>query len=315
MRKTIAIILNTLASVALILCALRYVVTLWPLLLLNSMQTHVTLLVAFGLALCLLVTGSRVSAVLLVIALALAGHSLVMKREFAIEPTEADRASGRALRLVSFNMLAENLTGAKDVADMLAASDADVAIILEGAPLFMQLQRIAATFPYRIGCGQGTPTCDLLLFSRLPLEDISIGDLSDLRMHRVMSARVRLAGGPVRVVAAHLSKPFFDEYHIKELKRLKAFLANTTEPVVLAGDFNSATIAPDMQDMVRQLSLRTVLNEPATWPVELAETGLGVPIDHIFSRPPLVPLSVRRLDRDYGSNHFGLVADFALRKS
>ena len=101
---------------------------------------------------------------------------------------------------------------------------------------------------------------------------------------------------------------------MKELDRLSAFMRNTTEPLVLSGDFNSGTIAPDMQKMLRHLRLRTAPREPATWPVQLVDTGLGVAIDHIYSRPPLVPLSVRRLDRDYGSNHYGLIADFAFRK-
>ncbi|KQS79196.1 hypothetical protein ASG25_11550 [Rhizobium sp. Leaf384] len=314
MRQTLGTVLNTLAVIGLSLCAFRYVVVLWPLLLLNSMQTHVAVAIALSMLVAFLLTRSRVSLVLLVAALGLAGHGVLMKREFAIEATAADKAAGPALRIVSFNMLGDNLTGATAVADMVMASKADVVVILEGEPLFMQLQRLAAVYPYRLGCGDHTPTCDLLMFSKYPMTDIAVGDLSDLRKDRVMSARIALPGGAFRMVAAHLSKPFFDDYHIRELAHLTAFLRNTTEPVVLAGDFNSGTIAPDMQKMVRLLRFRTVPREPATWPVQLVDTGLGVAIDHIFSRPPLVPLSVKRLDRDFGSNHYGLVADFAIRR-
>lgn len=314
MRKTLAIILNTLAALGLGLCALRYIGTVWPLLLLNSMQTHAAMAIAIAMLASFVITRSRTSALFLVASLALAGHSVLMKREFAIEATDADIAAGPSLRIISFNMLSENLEGATDVADMLLASKADVAVILEGAPMFMQLKRIEAAYPYRLGCGERTPTCDLLMFSKHPVTDVSIGDLSDLRKDRVISARIAAPAGAFRMVAAHLSKPFFDNYHMKELDRLAAFMRNTTEPLVLSGDFNSGTIAPDMQRMLRLLHLRTVPREPATWPVQLVESGLGVAIDHIYSRPPLVPLSVKRLDRDYGSNHYGLIADFAFRK-
>ncbi|MET0359896.1 MAG: endonuclease/exonuclease/phosphatase family protein [Pararhizobium sp.] len=314
MRKTLALVLDTLAALGLVLCALRYLGTLWPLLLLNSMQAHAAFAIAVAMLASFAVTRSRTSLLLLILSLTLAGHAVLMKREFAIEATDADRAAGSRLRILSFNMLAENLEGATDVADMLMASDADVAVVLEAAPLFMQLQRLQAAYPYRLGCGERTPTCDLVMFSKHPMSDVSVGDLSDLRKDRVMSARIAAPGGSFRMVAAHLSKPFFDNYHMKELDRLAAFMRNTREPLVLSGDFNSGTIAPDMQRMLRHLRLRTVPREPATWPVSLAETGLGVAIDHIYSRPPLVPLSVTRLDRDYGSNHYGLVADFAVRK-
>ncbi|KQS72864.1 hypothetical protein ASG39_03810 [Rhizobium sp. Leaf371] len=313
MRKTLGIVLNTLAIIGLVLCALRYVETLWPLLLLNSMQTHVAVAIALAMLASFLLCRSRLSLLLLVAALGLAGHGVLMKREFAIEATAADGALGPSLRIVSFNMLGDNMEGATAIADMVMASEADVVVILEGEPLFMQMQRLVAVYPYRIGCGEHTPTCDLLMFSKHPLMDISVGDLSDLRKDRVMSARIAVPGGTFRMVAAHLSKPFFDNYHMKELAHLTAFMRNTTEPVILAGDFNSGTIAPDMQRMLRVLRLRTVPREPATWPVQLADTGLGVAIDHIYSRPPLVPLSVKRLDRDYGSNHDGLVAEFAFR--
>ncbi|TCQ28098.1 endonuclease/exonuclease/phosphatase family protein [Rhizobium sp. PP-CC-3G-465] len=313
MRKTLATVLNTLAGLGLVLCALRYLGTVWPLLLLNSMQTHAAFAIAMVMLASFVVTRSRTSLLFLVMSLALAGHSVLMKREFAIDATAADLAAGSSLRIISFNMLSENLEGATDVADMLMASNADVAVVLEGAPLFMQLQRLEAAYPYRLGCGERTPTCDLLMFSKHPMVDVSIGDLSDLRKDRVMSARISAPAGSFRMVAAHLSKPFFDNYHMKELDRLSAFMRNTTEPLILSGDFNSGTIAPDMQNMLRHLRLRTVPREPATWPVQLADTGFGVAIDHIYSRPPLVPLSVKRLDRDYGSNHYGLVADFAFR--
>jgi endonuclease/exonuclease/phosphatase (EEP) superfamily protein YafD len=314
MRRTISIVFNTLAALALALCALRYAVTLWPLLIVNSTQAHIAFATAAGLAVTHVIRRNVVSAVLMVVALGLGTHAIVMMREFAIEPTAQERAAGPELRVISFNMLSENLPGASAVAAMLIASKADVAVVLEGAPLFLQLERLDAAFPYRIGCGALTPTCDLMIFSRHPLEDEMIGNLSELRKDRVMSARITVPAGTFRLVAAHLSKPYFDDYHIKELNWLQTFMRNTTEPLILAGDFNSGTIAPDMQAMLRHLRLRTAPQEPGTWPVQIAETGLGVPIDHIYSRPPLVPLSVERLDSNYGSNHFGLQASFVFRR-
>lgn len=315
MRKTLVIIINMLAAQAIFLCALHYVTEFFVLAFVNSLATHILIAVAIMLAVALVIQRQAVSLVLLVISLALAGHTILIKRAHAISPTAQEAQARPALRVMSFNMLSENLKNSARIARMISQSGVDIAIIPEGSPLIFHLPEIEKTYPYRFGCGAVTPTCDLLVFSRLPLKNVAAGNLSELRRDRMMQAVVDVEGVPVRVVAVHVSKPYFDDYHRNELYALKAILGNDPGPMIIAGDFNSGSIAPDMQRLLTQMNLRTAPGgEPGTWPVQIAPYGLGIAIDHIYSRPPLVPQRVERLPEDYGSNHYGLIADFVLRK-
>ncbi|MFB2606645.1 endonuclease/exonuclease/phosphatase family protein, partial [Rhizobium phaseoli] len=78
----------------------------------------------------------------------------------------------------------------------------------------------------------------------------------------------------------------------------------------LSGDFNSSAIAPSIQGLLRDQKLKTLAPEPATWPI--AAGAFGIAIDHIFARAPLRLISLKRLDDNLGSNHSGLIAEFAL---
>ncbi|OLP53821.1 hypothetical protein BJF92_04320 [Rhizobium rhizosphaerae] len=315
MRKTLVIIINTLAAQAIFLCALRYVTEFFVLAFINSLATHILIAVAIMLVVALLIRRQTASVFLLVISLTMAGHTILVKQAHAIRPTAQEAQAPPALRVMSFNMLAENFGNSERIAQMIIRSGVDIAIVPEGSPLIFHLPALQKTYPYRFGCGEGTPTCDLLVFSRLPLKNMTTGSLSDLRRDRLMVATVDVQGVAVRVVAVHLSKPYFDDYHRNELYMLKAVLGNDPGPMFVAGDFNSGSIPPDMQRFLTQMNLRTAPDgEPGTWPVQLAPYGLGIAIDHIYSRPPLVPQRVQRLPEDFGSNHYGLTADFILRK-
>jgi endonuclease/exonuclease/phosphatase (EEP) superfamily protein YafD len=94
------------------------------------------------------------------------------------------------------------------------------------------------------------------------------------------------------------------------MKKLAAAINATTEPLVLGGDFNASILAPDVSRMLRTAKLKTAVNEPATWPVGMVR--LGTAIDHLVVREPLAIASIRRLDNNFGSNHFGLVAELVL---
>lgn len=312
-KTSISAIVNAAAVVMLSAGAARYLGRSWPFTILSSLQIYIALFVAVALVINIAVSRSRTSLILLLPALALAGHALIMMREFAISPTAEELARGPQVRVMSFNMLSTNIGSGHAVAEAVIASGVDVAVMLEGGDLLNELPGLQTVYPFRIGCGEHTPTCDSLIFSKYPLSDIEVTDLSDLRRDRYLAATVASPAGSFRIVSAHLSKPYFDEFHMVELRKLQALVHKEKGPVIVAGDFNSATVSPPVQDVIRYLKLRTAMVEPGTWPVPGASTGLGIPIDHIYSRPPLVPLKVERLNNAYGSNHFGLLADFTFR--
>ena len=51
----------------------------------------------------------------------------------------------------------------------MIASGAGVVMIQESAPLGPHIDRIKQTYPYRLGCGAQTITCDQSLWSKTPM--------------------------------------------------------------------------------------------------------------------------------------------------
>lgn len=311
MRDNIYCVFCVLLTLALAALGMRYVTELWIFSFFFSLQLQISLIVLVGILLCLLVKRGVYVWILLAVCLALIGHSLWMKREFVASPLPAEAiANAPRLRILSFNILNDNVENAGKIADMIQGSQADVVYIMEANPLFGELDRLGETYPYRIGCGIETPTCDLMMLSKHPIRAGRYDELSDLRADRFAEIEIEVAGRKISLLAAHVSKPYFDDYHSIEMDNLILGLNDAKGSVILAGDFNSDSIAPDMQRFLRRSGLRKVGPEPATWPVEAGVAGIA--IDHIFIGKEFAPLSLKRLDESYGSNHFGLVADVAL---
>jgi endonuclease/exonuclease/phosphatase (EEP) superfamily protein YafD len=136
--------------------------------------------------------------------------------------------------------------------------------------------------------------------------------MGSLRKNRLVISSVDFGGETINLVSAHLTKPYFDDFQMAELEDLGKVLGSIDGPLVLSGDFNSSVIAPSIQGFLREQKLKTIVPEPATWPV--AAGALGIAIDHIFARTPLHLRSLKRLDDNLGSNHAGLIAEFVLDK-
>jgi endonuclease/exonuclease/phosphatase (EEP) superfamily protein YafD len=308
MRHVFSNVVCTIISLVLIVLSLRYLTDFWILSFFYSLQLHIVAGCVVVMLLSLLVRRHAYGFFLLAVSLFIAGHSLVMLREFA--GTAVPPGTAPVYRLMSFNILGDNFENGSRIADAVIASGADVVYIFEAPPLETELARIAAAYPYRIGCGVGTDTCDLMLLSKTPIIKHQVESLSDLRRDRFAMADIELGGRIVHFAAAHLSKPYFDDYHTDELRFVAKYLREVDGPLVLGGDFNSATIAPDMQSFLRRSKLSTAAMEPATWPIAAGRAGIA--IDHVYARQPLALKSVTRIDDAYGSNHFGLISEFVL---
>lgn len=304
MRQWFRSTVLTATTLVLLVCSLRYVTDFWILSFIHSLQIHIGLACVAALLLAMLAGPTLFGAALLVAALGLTGHAHMMKSEFASRPSEQELAAPPALRILSFNILGNNFDNAEAIADTVMDSGADLVVILESRPLETLFGRIATVYPYRLGCGNETLTCDLVILSKTPFLSGRPGNLSDLRRDRAIYARINVGGTEIAVAAAHLTKPYYDEYHQDELQRFTRALRKIEGPLVVAGDFNSAIIAPDMQRFLRANGLTTAPAEPATWPVRAGR--LGISIDHIFVRPPLMLTEVTRLPDSLGSNHFGI---------
>lgn len=312
MRSTLYCVLCVLLTLALAACSLRYLHASWLLSFLYSLQLHATLACLAGTVLALALRRHVYGVFLLAWAAALVIHALVMLQEFRREPGPQALAAPH-FRLLSFNIMGDNSENGEGIADYILSSRADVAVILEARPLFSQLGRLARVFPHRIGCDTDGEGCDLLLLSRRPFVETMKASLSDLRKNRFALARIDFAGRTLNIAAAHLTKPYYDQYHDEELYNLGELIEATEGPLLVAGDFNSDIIAPDMQAFIRNGDLATAPGEPRTWPVRAG--AYGIAIDHVFARAPAELIETRRIADAFGSNHYGLVSEFAIAGS
>ena len=204
----------------------------------------------------------------------------------------AAEASKPLLKLLSFNLLNPNTRGA-EIADFLTGSDADVVFLMEATPIDSHLAQLATRFPYRAGC-EDVPTCDLVMLSRTPLEGVRMQSMSSVWSNRLMTATTVVGGQRINLAAVHMVKPYFDEFAEEETLTLKETIADMEGPVVVAGDFNAAAWSGNIDWLVREAGLAPGPFYPATWPVRFGP--LGVPIDNVFVRGPLVIRSIRSLD-------------------
>lgn len=214
--------------------------------------------------------------------------------------------------LISFNVLGFNPRGA-ELAEFFIERAPDVALVLEAPALHAQMGAMRAAFPYNAGCGPGS-RCDMALFSRHPLSNVQVLPFFSIP-GRLIVARVELDAGPVTLVAAHLTKPYYGASHDQQLARLVAILAEIEGPVVLAGDFNSQPfVAPFANALLRNSQMQLASSMQPTWPAfsTPALNVLGFAIDHVLVRGAVTPISVTALDDPLGSNHRGLVSRFDL---
>ncbi|MBP1852585.1 endonuclease/exonuclease/phosphatase family protein [Rhizobium halophytocola] len=309
MKNNLAAACCTLVSVALFLLVLRFVADFWLLGIVYSLQLHIAVLAALGALLAVILGARRFGSLLLVAALAVALFTLHLENR--IQPKQHALAAGtQTLKLVSFNILGNNRANGGRIADMIVSSGADLVYIFESAPLRPYVDTLAKAYPYRVGCGAVVAFCDVMILSKRPLSDPRMLALSDLRQERLATADIDVGGVTVHLGAAHVSKPYFDAYHTQELEALSAFMHPRPGPWIIAGDFNAAAIAPDMQAFVRRDAMTTTGWEPATWPTWAGP--FGVPIDHVFVSKSLSARSIARIPEAYGSNHYGLTAEIAV---
>jgi len=307
MKHTISVALCVIVSLVLGAIATRYIHPHWILATLHSLQLHAAIACVVAMVLAVLLHRRFVPCILLLASIAIATHAWLMPYEFSAPPAPA---SGKTIKLMHFNILGGNYRNGERIFETIVNSGADIVNIMEMPPLAPYLAELDKVYPYRIGCGKVTEMCDMMLLSKLPLSNLNVGSLSELRKDRFMLVDADVGGTTVHVVAMHLSKPYFDDYHEAELANAARIINNRKGPLLLSGDFNSSSIAPDVQDFMRWTGLKTIAPEIPTWPVRLGRFGIA--IDHVMVRAPLTMKSVDRIPDAMGSNHFGLTAEFVI---
>ncbi len=304
--KSISVVSGTLAALLIAAVAARYFTGFWLFSTFASLQIHLAIL-AFALSLVSLIFHRHwVNAGLALAALAIGAHGYVMLGEFR-QPTLLDYGNTPTFRLLSINIEGDNDANRKRIADYILGSGADVVFIQESAPIGPEIPRIKAVYPYRLGCGAQTVTCDSSLWSKTPLTMGRAITASPIYRDRLMIASTEIDGHVVAFANVHLTKPYFDNFHDIELSMIADALAQVPGPLVLAGDFNASILTRDVRKFLTDTKLMTFATEPNTIPVRA--TPIGLAIDHVFVRDPLRITALTRVPDPLGSNHFGLVAD------
>ncbi|MFF3288265.1 poly(A) polymerase [Streptomyces sp. NPDC003023] len=173
-------------------------------------------------------------------------------------PAHTAKGVAGALRVLTWNTLWDRYDSDRiDTAlrrplliDALRDADADVIALQEVEPelLGMLLRTPWVRDGYTLAtdpAGRDVDECGLLLLSRLPVREAGHHALGP---HKAVTAVVvETAGGPVTVAATHLSSDHSDDGAARretELARIAEGLAGLDGDVILVGDFNDGTDAP-----------------------------------------------------------------------
>lgn len=310
--KNLSIIIGTCAALLILALTGRYVSGHWIFATFASFQIQGAALAAILSALAWLLHRNHVASLLVIASVAIGVHGYMMLGAFRQPQPMPPQSWPATLKVLSMNIRGDNaFENGGRIADFVIGSGADVVFIQESAPLGPHIDRIKAVYPHRLGCGAQTITCDQSLWSKRSLLAGEVKTASPIYRDRLMLASIDFGGKRINFVNVHLTKPYFDNFHAIELKRIREelskFVAANEGPVVLAGDFNATILTPDIRRFLAGTDLMTATREPETIPVEAP--ALGVAIDHIFVGGPLRFKSLDRLPETFGSNHFGLMAE------
>jgi endonuclease/exonuclease/phosphatase (EEP) superfamily protein YafD len=232
--------------------------------------------------------------------------------DFIDRPTTAE-ANAPTFKLLSFNILSDNFENSDVIAQTILSSGADLVNVMEAGPIQAHLDELSRVYPYRVGCGVLIAFCDQLMLSKTPIQTPVVKSLSDIFRSRFVLAKVAVAGRVIAFAGIHTTKPYFDDFHSFELGRAALAITDIDGPLLISGDFNASSLAPNMRRFLSLTQLKTGGWEPATWPIRAGR--FGVPIDHVYARAPLKIKSVRQLPDAQGSNHYGLIAEIAITGS
>jgi endonuclease/exonuclease/phosphatase (EEP) superfamily protein YafD len=278
--------------------------------LLQSLRFHIAAAL-LGLVLLLFIGGAWRRALLFLLVFAASagqGAAIVYRQQEARSVLAA--ASGKPLlKLLSFNLLTGNQNG-ESIARFIAGSGADVVTLMEASPVADHAETLRAVYPYYAGCEDGSRCGGVVILSRSPLADITVQSMSGVWQDRLVTASTSIDGQKLNIVAAHMVKPYFDEFVAVEFGRLASVIRRLEGPLILAGDFNAAAWSASLDGLLYRQNLSPGPSYPATWPVRLGP--VGVPIDNVFTRTPLVITEVNALGDSMGSNHRGLLAEIRL---
>jgi endonuclease/exonuclease/phosphatase (EEP) superfamily protein YafD len=257
-----------------------------------------------------LLTGRHVTATLAVVALL---TNLLIALPW-LQSNAAVQADGTRFKVLSFNVFVYN-PRFDLVAKLVREANADIVVLYEIVPrVRKELDALASEFPHRLECWQ-EKQCDILILSRLPLQDLRPSWPPPKLRRPLAGARVTIGQRTLTLFAAHLSLPYPLERRrtaqMDEAREVAEVVNNVAGPRLLVGDFNASPWSASL-GLIRTFAALDVLTGPGgTWPSFLPK-HVAIPIDHVLASRDVALLS-RRLITVFGSDHRAVLAEIAFR--
>jgi endonuclease/exonuclease/phosphatase (EEP) superfamily protein YafD len=299
----------------------------WWLALLNTFALWLFMPLLPFIPVILLLRGKWTAALSIVLALIGVWKFAPLKNQFPIN-------EAHDFRIMTFNVWVHNQQFDKTV-DWVLAQDADVIVIQELIDDNLdELPRLLKAYPYGI-----LIPGNVKMLSRYPYiegSSINIDEPTENYDGRwAIRAVLEIDGRSLTVYGAHLGLPQGDEAHFgleteqwplsfilhydethrnKQIGNLAARIAQETNPVILAGDFNTSHTSTIL-DEFRAIGLVDSFSKVGsdwgmTWPyLDIARPVIR--IDYVWASPNIRPLRLQR-GSYMGSDHLSLIADFDL---
>jgi endonuclease/exonuclease/phosphatase (EEP) superfamily protein YafD len=219
---------------------------------------------------------------------------------------------GSSIKVVSVNISFGRFSPRR-LLEIIREENPDLLIAQELTPYAdKELAELDTEFPYRYEL-PADGAYGIGVWSRLAFE--SVKPLALARLPAIQ-ARVISPSGTFTLLGVHLSAPTSPrraESRNIELRELASRIKAIDGPVLVAGDFNITPYSPYFADFLAAAGLvdaRRGRTLSASWPT--ASWVAGIPIDHVAASDGFAILSHRRL-ADFGSDHYGIVVEVALR--
>ncbi|MGE0828525.1 MAG: endonuclease/exonuclease/phosphatase family protein [Hyphomonadaceae bacterium] len=226
------------------------------------------------------------------------------------------RGRGPSVRVVWLNTWSSRGDFAETLA-YLERADADFLLVSElhvepGRPI----GRLNEIYPHFVRC-TGRHDCNTAIFSKLAPVRVDDFALTEADRLRLTGAAYDVAGVPLRLYAAHLSRPLPADLQQASFARVAAAArAGGVDGAIVAGDFNSTPWSFALKRFDRESGLIRHTCATPTWPAQaftrlrLPAIAPFMPIDHVYGGRSWRLSSIRRGPRT-GSDHFPIEAEFA----
>jgi endonuclease/exonuclease/phosphatase (EEP) superfamily protein YafD len=163
---------------------------------------------------------------------------------------------------------------------------------------------------YRVGSCK-KPDCTLSILSRWPMRRVTIKYLKPVARPDIVIVEVDAPFGSFRVMNLHLPRPYDEQAKAYSHRIAAVARANAGYPLIMAGDFNTATGSFGLQQIERESGLRRREGFIPTYPANRPLPAFAG-IDHIFADHAWTSAGCRRTAAG-NSDHYGVACRLQLR--